>query len=69
MFTALGKAPELKLHIGGALTNGVTPDEIKESLLQTAIYCGAPAAVEAFRCAMRHPRPRLCPRPLRGLRP
>jgi 4-carboxymuconolactone decarboxylase len=51
MLTALGKAPELKLHIRGALNNGVSKDEIKEVLLQAAIYCGVPAAVEAFRCA------------------
>jgi 4-carboxymuconolactone decarboxylase len=51
MLTALGKAPELKLHIRGALHNGVTKDEIKEVFLQAAIYCGVPAAVEAFRCA------------------
>lgn len=51
MLTALGKAPELKLHIRGALNNGVTRDEIKEVFLQAAVYCGVPAAVEAFRCA------------------
>jgi 4-carboxymuconolactone decarboxylase len=51
MLTALGKGPELKLHIRGALTNGLTKDEIKEVFMQTAIYCGVPAAVEAFRCA------------------
>ena len=51
MLTALGKGPELKLHIRGALNNGLTRDEIKEVFLQTAIYCGVPAAVEAFRCA------------------
>ena len=51
MLTALGKVPELKLHIRGALNNGVTKDEIKEVFLQVAVYCGVPAAVEAFRCA------------------
>ena len=51
MLTALGKGHELKLHIRGALNNGLTKDEIKEVFLQTAIYCGVPAAVEAFRCA------------------
>jgi 4-carboxymuconolactone decarboxylase len=51
MLIALGKAHELKLHIRGALNNGLTKDEIKEVFLQTAIYCGVPAAVEAFRCA------------------
>jgi 4-carboxymuconolactone decarboxylase len=51
MLTALGKEHELKLHLRGALNNGLTKDEIKEVLLQTAIYCGVPAAVVAFRCA------------------
>ena len=51
MLAALGKGPELKLHIRGALNNGVRKDEIKEVFLQAAIYCGVPAAVEAFRCA------------------
>jgi 4-carboxymuconolactone decarboxylase len=51
MLVALGKEHELKLHINGALNNGLTKDEIKEVLLQTAIYCGVPAAVVAFRCA------------------
>ena len=51
MLTALNRGPELRLHVNGALTNGLTRDEIKEVFLQTAIYCGVPAAVEAFRCA------------------
>lgn len=51
MLVALGKEHELKLHLRGALTNGLTKDEIKEVLLQTAIYCGVPAAVVAFRAA------------------
>jgi 4-carboxymuconolactone decarboxylase len=51
MLTALGKAPELKLHVRGALNNGVSKDEISEVFLQAAIYCGVPAAVEAFRSA------------------
>ena len=51
MLTALGKEHELKLHIRGALNNGVTKDEIKEVFLQAAIYAGVPAAVAAFRCA------------------
>ena len=51
MLTALGKPHELKLHVRGALRNGVTREEISEVLLQTAIYCGVPAAVEAFRNA------------------
>src|SRR5256885_2260367 len=51
MLTALGKEHELKLHLRGALNNGLTKEEIKEVLLQTAIYCGVPAAVVAVRCA------------------
>src|SRR3954467_8918580 len=51
MLTALGKEHELKLHIRGALNNGVTKEEIKEVLLQAAIYAGVPASVVAFRCA------------------
>ena len=51
MLSALGKEHELKLHIRGALNNGLTKDEIKEVFLQVAIYCGVPAAVVAFRCA------------------
>jgi 4-carboxymuconolactone decarboxylase len=51
MLTALGKMHELRLHVRGAVTNGVTPAEISEVLLQAAIYCGVPAAVEAFRNA------------------
>jgi len=51
MLSALGKEHELKLHINGALNNGLSKDEIKEVLLQTAIYCGVPAAVVAFRAA------------------
>jgi len=51
MLTALNRTPELKIHLKGALKNGCTKDEIMEVLLQTAIYCGVPAAVEAFRTA------------------
>ena len=51
MLTALGKVPELKLHIRGALNNGVTKDEIREVFMQAAVYCGVPAGVEAFRSA------------------
>ena len=51
MLTALGKDHELKLHIRGALNNGLTKDEIKEVFLQAAIYAGVPAAVAAFRAA------------------
>ena len=48
---ALGHDEELALHLRAALTNGLTVDEIKETLLQTAIYCGVPAANTAFRIA------------------
>ena len=51
MLTALNRPNELKLHVRGALTNGVSRTEIREVLLQTAIYCGVPAAVDAFRSA------------------
>lgn len=51
MLTALGKSPELKLHVKAALTNGVTVAEIKEVLLQASVYCGIPAGLEAFRAA------------------
>ena len=49
--TALNRPHELKLHIKGALNNGVTKEEIREVLMQTAIYCGVPAAVDSFRNA------------------
>ena len=51
MLIALGRQDELKLHLRGALRNGVTMDEISECILQSAIYCGAPAALEATRVA------------------
>ena len=51
MLTALGKIAELKLHVRGALTNGVTVQEIKEVLLHASVYCGLPAGLEAFRAA------------------
>ena len=51
MLTALGKDHELKLHVRGAINNGLTKDEIKEVFLQAAIYAGVPAAVAAFRAA------------------
>jgi 3-oxoadipate enol-lactonase/4-carboxymuconolactone decarboxylase len=50
---ALGRDHELELHLRGALRNGLTSDEIKEVLLQTAIYCGVPAANAAFAIAQR----------------
>lgn len=51
MLTALGKSHELKGHVRGALNNGATVTEIQEVLLHATIYCGVPAAVEAFRAA------------------
>lgn len=51
MMVALGRDEEFKLHIHAARNNGVTADEIKEVLLQTAIYCGVPAANHAFALA------------------
>ena len=50
---ARGHHEELALHVRAALTNGLTADEIKETLLQTAIYCGVPAANTAFRIAQQ----------------
>ena len=51
MLTALNRPHELKLHLKGAINNGLTKDEIREILMQTAIYCGVPAAIDSFRCA------------------
>jgi 4-carboxymuconolactone decarboxylase len=51
MMVALNRSDELRLHLGAALHNGVTREEIKEVLLQTAIYCGVPAANSAFHAA------------------
>ncbi|MBQ0826547.1 carboxymuconolactone decarboxylase family protein [Streptomyces tagetis] len=51
MLAALNRNHELGVHVRGAITNGVTEDEIRECLLQVAVYCGMPAALEAFRVA------------------
>lgn len=51
MLTALNRPHEIKLHINGALNNGVTKDEIMEIFLQTAVYCGVPASIDSFRIA------------------
>lgn len=51
MLTALNRPHELRLHVKGALHNGVTKDEIREVLMQTTIYCGVPAALDAFKVA------------------
>jgi 4-carboxymuconolactone decarboxylase len=50
---ARGQADELAMHVRAALRNGLTVEEIKEVLLQTAIYCGVPAARSAFTVAQR----------------
>jgi 4-carboxymuconolactone decarboxylase len=50
---ALGRLDELAMHVKAALRNGLTEDEIKEVLLQSAIYCGVPAANSAFAVAQR----------------
>jgi 4-carboxymuconolactone decarboxylase len=51
MLTALNRPHELRLHVRGALNNGVTKDEMREVFLQSAIYCGIPAAMDSFRNA------------------
>jgi 4-carboxymuconolactone decarboxylase len=51
MLTALNRMHELRVHVRGAINNGCTSDEIREALLQSAIYCGVPAALESFRHA------------------
>ena len=53
MLAALGRSEEFALHFRGALRNGCTLEELRETLLQIAIYCGMPAAVESFRIARR----------------
>jgi 4-carboxymuconolactone decarboxylase len=51
MLTALNRPHEVKLHLKAALNNSCSKEEIMEVLLQTAIYCGVPAAVDSFRLA------------------
>ncbi len=51
MLTALNPPAEIRLHVKGALTDGVTVEEIKESLLHATIYCGIPAGLDAFMAA------------------
>jgi 4-carboxymuconolactone decarboxylase len=51
MITALNRPHELKLHVRGAINNGLTKEEIAEVFLQAAIYCGVPAAIDSFRAA------------------
>jgi 4-carboxymuconolactone decarboxylase len=51
MLTALNRPNELRLHVRGALNNGVTPAEMQEVFLQACVYCGVPAALESFKIA------------------
>ncbi|MBV9744650.1 MAG: carboxymuconolactone decarboxylase family protein, partial [Acidobacteriia bacterium] len=51
MIAALNRPHELRIHIKGALTNGLTKEDIREIFLQVAIYCGIPAGVDSFRAA------------------
>ena len=51
MLTALGKAAEIKLHVRGAINNGLTVEDIKEVLLHATVYCGIPAGLDAFKAA------------------
>ena len=53
VLTALGRENEIEMHVRGALRNGMTPAEIGEVLLHTAIYAGVPAANAAFAIAQR----------------
>ena len=51
MLTALNRSPEIKLHVRGAINNGLTVEEIKEVLLHATVYCGIPAGLDAFKAA------------------
>ena len=51
ILVAINRSHELKTHLRGALNNGVTKEEIREIFLHAAVYCGAPASVDAFRVA------------------
>ncbi len=51
MISALNRPHELRIHVEGALRNGVTREEIREVFMQVAIYCGVPAGVDSFRAA------------------
>ena len=53
MLAALGRSHEFELHFRGAITNGLTQEQLKDVLMQIAIYCGIPAGVESFRIAKR----------------
>jgi 4-carboxymuconolactone decarboxylase len=51
MLTATGRTHEIKLHVKGALNNGLTVEEIKATLLHATAYCGIPAGLDAFKAA------------------
>ena len=53
MLAALGRSQEFELHFRGAIRNGLSTEELREILLQIAVYCGVPAGVEAFRTARK----------------
>jgi 4-carboxymuconolactone decarboxylase len=53
MLTALNRPNELRLHIKGAINNGVSKEEMREIFLQCAVYCGAPAGLDAFKIAQQ----------------
>jgi 4-carboxymuconolactone decarboxylase len=53
IISTLNRAAEFELHVRGALRNGCTPDEIRDTLIQVAVYAGIPAGVEAFRIARK----------------
>jgi 4-carboxymuconolactone decarboxylase len=53
MIAALNRAAEFEIHVRGALRNGCTPEEIRDTLIQVTIYAGVPAGVEAFRIARK----------------
>jgi 4-carboxymuconolactone decarboxylase len=52
MLTALNRPHEVRAHVRGAINNGVTPEEIREIIMQAAIYCGVPAALDSMRVAV-----------------
>ena len=49
MLAALNRPHEFRLHFKGAITNGITPEELREILIQISVYCGVPAGIEAFK--------------------
>lgn len=51
MIAVLGRSSELKMHVRGAINNGITKEELREIFLQITIYCGVPTGIESFRIA------------------